>query len=152
MLCWKPCARTDPGYTLPPLLSVQLVIVTHPLDRIAIRVIDRKVLGTDRVQADIEVKRHVPRSGTVVYRVKVRRRHLKPALPSRLLHVNITAKMQRSAIIAEHHIEVKHALYGLPGSALDDITTVRSHPVALGQAEDQERQKRPEREDRRGSN
>lgn len=41
-----------------------------------------------------------------------------------------------ASIIAEHLIEVKHALYGLAGSTLDGVKTVRSHPVALGQAED----------------
>ena len=41
-----------------------------------------------------------------------------------------------AAIVAEYLIEVHHALLGLPGSTLDGVKTVRSHPVALGQAED----------------
>lgn len=41
-----------------------------------------------------------------------------------------------ASIVAEHLIEVKHALYGLEGSTLEGVKTVRSHPVALGQAED----------------
>jgi prephenate dehydratase len=41
----------------------------------------------------------------------------------------------RVHIIAEHHVEVRHALMGLPGSSLEGIGTVRSHPEALAQAE-----------------
>jgi prephenate dehydratase len=41
-----------------------------------------------------------------------------------------------ASIVAEHLIEVRHALLGLPGASLEDVKTVRSHPVALGQAED----------------
>jgi prephenate dehydratase len=41
-----------------------------------------------------------------------------------------------ASIVAEHLIEVRHALLGLPGAGLEDVKTVRSHPVALGQAED----------------
>lgn len=41
-----------------------------------------------------------------------------------------------ASIVAEHLIEVRHALLGLPGSTVEEIKTVRSHPVALGQAED----------------
>ena len=41
-----------------------------------------------------------------------------------------------ASIVAEHLVEVRHALLGLPGAVLDEIKTVRSHPVALGQAED----------------
>jgi len=41
-----------------------------------------------------------------------------------------------AAIVAEHLIEVRHALLGLPGATIDQVKTVRSHPVALGQAED----------------
>ena len=40
------------------------------------------------------------------------------------------------SVIAEHLIEVRHALLGLPGSALEDIAEVRSHPQALAQAEE----------------
>ncbi|HSF86026.1 MAG TPA: prephenate dehydratase domain-containing protein [Acidimicrobiia bacterium] len=40
------------------------------------------------------------------------------------------------SVIAEHLIEVRHALLGLPGSALEDIAEVRSHPQALSQAEE----------------
>jgi prephenate dehydratase len=38
-------------------------------------------------------------------------------------------------IVAEHQVEVRHALLGLPGAALEDIKQVRSHPEALAQAE-----------------
>ena len=38
-------------------------------------------------------------------------------------------------IVAEHQIEVRHALLGLPGASLDGIKQVRSHPEALAQAE-----------------
>jgi prephenate dehydratase len=41
-----------------------------------------------------------------------------------------------ASIVAEHLIEVRHALLGIPGAGLEGIRTVRSHPVALGQAED----------------
>ena len=41
-----------------------------------------------------------------------------------------------ASIIAEHLLEVRHALLGLAGSTVEGIKTVRSHPVALGQAED----------------
>ncbi|MDH3307789.1 MAG: hypothetical protein OEO77_09765 [Acidimicrobiia bacterium] len=40
-----------------------------------------------------------------------------------------------TTIIAEHHVEVRHALLGVPGATLEDIRTVRSHPEALRQAE-----------------
>lgn len=38
-------------------------------------------------------------------------------------------------IVAEHQVEVRHALLGLPGATLEDIKQVRSHPEALAQAE-----------------
>jgi prephenate dehydratase len=38
-------------------------------------------------------------------------------------------------IVAEHQVEVRHALLGLPGASLDEIKQVRSHPEALSQAE-----------------
>jgi prephenate dehydratase len=38
-------------------------------------------------------------------------------------------------IVAEHLVEVRHALLGLHGSALEGIKRVRSHPEALAQAE-----------------
>ena len=41
-----------------------------------------------------------------------------------------------ASIVAEHLIEVRHALLGLPGASVEGVKTVRSHPVALGQAED----------------
>jgi prephenate dehydratase len=41
------------------------------------------------------------------------------------------------AIIAEHLVEVRHALLGVPGATLDGIKEVRSHPEALAQAEEQ---------------
>jgi prephenate dehydratase len=39
-------------------------------------------------------------------------------------------------IVAEHLIEVRHALVGVPGASIDGIQTVHSHPEALAQAED----------------
>ncbi|MCP3975266.1 MAG: bifunctional chorismate mutase/prephenate dehydratase [bacterium] len=39
------------------------------------------------------------------------------------------------SIVAEHLVEVRHALLGLPGSTLAGIKTVMSHPQALSQAE-----------------
>lgn len=40
------------------------------------------------------------------------------------------------SIIGEHLIEVRHALIGLPGSTIDGIKEVWSHPQALAQADD----------------
>ncbi len=42
---------------------------------------------------------------------------------------------QPFAIVAEHLVEVRHAILGLPGASIDDLTEVRSHPQALAQAE-----------------
>jgi prephenate dehydratase len=39
------------------------------------------------------------------------------------------------AIVAEHLVEVRHALLGVPGARLEDLKEVRSHPEALAQAE-----------------
>lgn len=39
------------------------------------------------------------------------------------------------AIVAEHHIEVRHTLLGVPGATLGEVREVRSHPEALAQAE-----------------
>lgn len=41
----------------------------------------------------------------------------------------------RFSILAEHLVEVRHALHGLPSASLADIREVRSHPQALAQAE-----------------
>ncbi len=41
----------------------------------------------------------------------------------------------RFSIVAEHLVEVRHTLHGLPGAKLEDIREVRSHPQALAQAE-----------------
>lgn len=41
----------------------------------------------------------------------------------------------RFSILAEHLVEVRHALHGLPGSHIDMVREVRSHPEALAQAE-----------------
>ena len=41
----------------------------------------------------------------------------------------------RFSILAEHLVEVRHALHGLPGASIEDIREVRSHPQALAQAE-----------------
>jgi prephenate dehydratase len=38
-------------------------------------------------------------------------------------------------IVAEHQVEVRHALLGLPDAKLEEIEQVRSHPEALAQAE-----------------
>lgn len=38
-------------------------------------------------------------------------------------------------IVAEHLIEVRHALLGIPGTAVDQVERVLSHPEALSQAE-----------------
>lgn len=38
-------------------------------------------------------------------------------------------------IVAEHRVEVRHALLGIPGTAMDQIERVLSHPEALSQAE-----------------
>lgn len=40
------------------------------------------------------------------------------------------------SVIAEHLIEVRHALLGLPDATLGDVREVRSHPEALAQAEE----------------
>ncbi len=39
------------------------------------------------------------------------------------------------AIIAEHLIEVRHSLLGIPGATVEAVREVRSHPEALAQAE-----------------
>jgi len=41
----------------------------------------------------------------------------------------------RFSILAEHLVEVRHTLHGVPGSTIDMIREVRSHPQALAQAE-----------------
>jgi prephenate dehydratase len=38
------------------------------------------------------------------------------------------------SIVAEHLVEVRHALLGLPGAGMGDVTAVKSHPEALAQA------------------
>jgi prephenate dehydratase len=42
---------------------------------------------------------------------------------------------QPLAIVAEHLVEVRHSLLGVPGAVVDQISQVRSHPEALAQAE-----------------
>lgn len=39
------------------------------------------------------------------------------------------------SILAEHLVEVRHALMGMSGSSIADLTSVLSHPEALSQAE-----------------
>jgi len=39
------------------------------------------------------------------------------------------------AIVAEHHVEVRHTLLGVPGATLEGVRQVCSHPEALAQAE-----------------
>ena len=46
------------------------------------------------------------------------------------------ADHQPISIIAEHLVEVRHALLGLPGATLDGLKAVKSHPEALAQAEE----------------
>ncbi len=41
----------------------------------------------------------------------------------------------RFSILAEHLVEVRHTLHGIPGSSMSQIREVRSHPQALAQAE-----------------
>ena len=41
----------------------------------------------------------------------------------------------RFSILAEHLVEVRHTLHGLPGASLEGLVEVRSHPQALSQAE-----------------
>jgi len=41
----------------------------------------------------------------------------------------------RFSILAEHLVEVRHTLHGVPGSTIADVREVRSHPQALAQAE-----------------
>jgi prephenate dehydratase len=41
----------------------------------------------------------------------------------------------RFSIVAEHLVEVRHTLHGLPGAKLEAVKEVRSHPQALAQAE-----------------
>lgn len=38
-------------------------------------------------------------------------------------------------IVAEHLVEVRHCLLGVPGATLEQVRSVRSHPEALSQAE-----------------
>ncbi len=40
------------------------------------------------------------------------------------------------AIVAEHLVEVRHALLGVPGAEIGEVREVRSHPEALAQAEE----------------
>lgn len=40
----------------------------------------------------------------------------------------------RPAIVAEHLLQVRHAVIGVPGSDLAAVKRIRSHPEALGQA------------------
>ncbi|MEN8233924.1 MAG: prephenate dehydratase domain-containing protein [Actinomycetota bacterium] len=42
---------------------------------------------------------------------------------------------QPFAIVAEHLVEVRHAILGLPGASVDELCEIRSHPEALAQAE-----------------
>ncbi len=42
---------------------------------------------------------------------------------------------QPFAIVAEHLVEVRHAILGVPGATLAGVREVRSHPEALSQAE-----------------
>ncbi len=39
------------------------------------------------------------------------------------------------SITAEHLVEVRHTLFGLPGATLGELREIRSHPEALAQAE-----------------
>ena len=46
------------------------------------------------------------------------------------------ADHQPISIVAEHLVEVRHALIGLPGSTVDGLKSVKSHAEALAQAEE----------------
>ncbi|MDF1595317.1 MAG: prephenate dehydratase domain-containing protein [Acidimicrobiia bacterium] len=39
-------------------------------------------------------------------------------------------------IVAEHYVEVRHAVLGVPGATLDGVVSIRSHAEALSQAGD----------------
>lgn len=41
------------------------------------------------------------------------------------------------AMVAEHFVEVRHALLAVPGTSIEGVTHVLSHPAALTQAQDQ---------------
>lgn len=41
----------------------------------------------------------------------------------------------RFSILAEHLVEVRHTLHGIPGATIEGLKQVRSHPQALSQAE-----------------
>jgi len=41
----------------------------------------------------------------------------------------------RFSILAEHLVEVRHTIHGIPGASIEDVREVRSHPQALAQAE-----------------
>ena len=41
----------------------------------------------------------------------------------------------RARVVGEHLVEVRHALIGVPGATLQQITSVHSHPQALSQAD-----------------
>lgn len=41
----------------------------------------------------------------------------------------------RFSILAEHLVEVRHTLHGIPGASIGSVREVRSHPQALAQAE-----------------
>lgn len=41
----------------------------------------------------------------------------------------------RFSILAEHLVEVRHTLHGIPGATIEGLKQVRSHPQALAQAE-----------------
>lgn len=43
-------------------------------------------------------------------------------------------KRNKLAVVAEHLVEVRHALLGLPQATIDGIKMVKSHPEALSQA------------------
>ncbi len=45
------------------------------------------------------------------------------------------ASRVRFSILAEHLVAVRHALHAMPGTRIDQIKEVRSHPEALAQAE-----------------
>lgn len=51
--------------------------------------------------------------------------------------VNADLLLERKVFaVAEHYLAVEHCLLAVPGTRLEDVKTVRSHPIALAQCRD----------------